>query len=85
VLLIGWIKYKEQLPDGLYLGVFLVSVFGMRFFWEFYKENQVDFEENLILNMGQTLSIPLVIGGIILIIYAMKKGFKPKNIQGTGS
>lgn len=78
-LLIGWVRYKEQLPDGLYLGIFLVSVFGMRFMWEFYKENQVDFEENLTFNMGQALSIPLVIGGLVLIIYAAKNGFKPKH------
>ncbi len=84
-LLAGWRKYREQLPDGLFLGIFLVSVFGMRFVWEFFKENQVDFEENLTFNMGQSLSIPLVIGGLILIIYAVKNGLKPKNIQGTGS
>src|SRR5690606_1804199 len=24
-LLAGWFKYKEQLPDGLYLGLFLIS------------------------------------------------------------
>ncbi|HLU88424.1 MAG TPA: prolipoprotein diacylglyceryl transferase [Cyclobacteriaceae bacterium] len=85
LLLLGWFKYKEQLPEGLYLGIFLVSVFGMRFFWEFYKENQVEFEEDLTFNMGQSLSIPLVIAGIILIIYALKKGLKPKRVQGTGS
>ena len=79
-LLAAWFKYQEQLPDGLFLGIFLVSVFGMRFIWEFFKENQVDFEENLTLNMWQTLSIPLVIGGILLIVYALKNGFKPKNI-----
>lgn len=84
-LLAGWVRYKEQLPEGLYLGIFLVSVFGMRFVWEFLKENQVEFEEGMALNMGQSLSIPLVIGGILLIIYALKKGWKPKKFQGTGS
>jgi phosphatidylglycerol---prolipoprotein diacylglyceryl transferase len=49
----------------------------MRFVWEFLKENQVDFEEELALNMGQYLSIPLVIIGIILVIRALKIGFKP--------
>ncbi len=63
----------------------MISVFGMRFIWEFYKENQVEFEENLTFNMGQSLSIPLVIAGIILVIYALRNGLKPKNIQGTGS
>jgi phosphatidylglycerol---prolipoprotein diacylglyceryl transferase len=72
-----WKKYKSRLPDGLFLGLFLISVFGMRFVWEFLKENQVDFEEELALNMGQSLSIPLVIIGIILVIRALKIGFKP--------
>ena len=87
ILYLIWNRYKERLPDGLFLGLFLISVFGMRFVWEFLKENQVDFEEGLQFNMGQTLSIPLVIGGIILIILATKKGLKPKSEknQGTGS
>ncbi|WP_215222973.1 prolipoprotein diacylglyceryl transferase [Echinicola shivajiensis] len=69
-----WNKYKERLPDGLLLGLFLITVFGMRFIWEFFKENQVDFEDNLSLNMGQSLSIPLVIAGVILVIRALKVG-----------
>jgi phosphatidylglycerol---prolipoprotein diacylglyceryl transferase len=85
ILLWMWQKYKSRLPDGLFLGLFLISVFGMRFIWEFLKENQVEFEEELTLNMGQALSIPLVLIGIILVILAMKKGFKPYNDQGTGS
>ncbi|MFC0261823.1 prolipoprotein diacylglyceryl transferase [Fontibacter flavus] len=80
-----WFRYKSRLPDGLFLGLFLVSVFGMRFVWEYLKENQVEFEEGLTLNMGQSLSIPLVIGGIVLIILALKKGFKPAEDHGTGS
>ena len=75
LLFFMWQKYKSRLPDGLFLGLFLISVFGMRFVWEFLKENQVDFEESLTLNMGQALSIPLVIGGIVLIIMALRKGF----------
>lgn len=74
LLYLGWTKYKARIPEGLYLGLFLISVFGMRFIWEFLKENQVDFEEDLTFNMGQALSIPLVIGGIALVIYALKNG-----------
>lgn len=77
VLLLLWVKYQSRLPDGLLLGLFLISVFGMRFVWEYFKENQVEFEESLSLNMGQTLSIPLVLGGIVLIFLAAKKGLKP--------
>ena len=78
-LFLIWNKYKERLPDGLFLGLFLISVFGFRFIWEYFKENQVEFEEGLTLNMGQTLSIPLVIGGIVLIYLAAKKGLKQEK------
>ncbi|WP_162342220.1 prolipoprotein diacylglyceryl transferase [Cyclobacterium salsum] len=71
-LFLGWKRYKSDIPEGLYLGLFLISVFGMRFVWEFFKENQVDFEDNLTYNMGQALSIPLVLAGIGLVIYALK-------------
>jgi len=75
-LFIGWVKYKDRIPEGLYLGIFLVSVFGMRFIWEFLKESQVEFEEDLAINMGQLLSIPAVVGGLALIIYALSKNRK---------
>ncbi|EIM76156.1 prolipoprotein diacylglyceryl transferase [Nitritalea halalkaliphila LW7] len=74
LLLVLWIRMKERVPEGLLLGLFLILVFGMRFFWEFMKENQVEFEEGLQFNMGQLLSIPLVIAGIILVVRALKNG-----------
>jgi len=77
VLFALWNKYKERLPDGLLLGIFLISVFGMRFVWEFFKESQVDFEDGMAFNMGQLLSIPLVIAGLVLVARAMKNGVKP--------
>jgi prolipoprotein diacylglyceryltransferase len=49
-------------------------VFGARFFIEFIKEEQEAFEKGMALNMGQILSIPFVVAGIILIILAVKKG-----------
>jgi prolipoprotein diacylglyceryltransferase len=67
-------KYKSKLPDGLILGLFCILVFGSRFIWEFFKEVQVDFEQSMLLNMGQLLSIPLVTLGIVLVIRALKKG-----------
>jgi phosphatidylglycerol:prolipoprotein diacylglycerol transferase len=78
LILLGlWAKYNSRLPDGLLLGLFLISVFGMRFVWEFFKEVQVDFEQSMQFNMGQILSIPLVLIGLVLVAMAMKKGVKP--------
>ena len=79
VLLGLWVKYKSRLPEGLLLGLFLISVFGMRFVWEFFKEVQVDFEQTMQFNMGQLLSIPLVLIGVVLIALALKKGFKEEK------
>jgi phosphatidylglycerol:prolipoprotein diacylglycerol transferase len=70
-------KYGSATPRGYLLGLFLVFVFGFRFFVEFLKENQVAFESGMALNMGQILSIPAVIGGMILIYYSLKS----KNIE----
>ncbi len=59
--------------DGFLLGMFFILVFGMRFFIEFLKVNQVAFEEGMTLNMGQILSIPLVAGGVYLVLNSRKK------------
>ena len=74
LLLSLWMKYKSKLPDGLLFGLFFILVFGTRFFWEFFKEVQVDFEQSMQLNMGQLLSIPLVTIGLVMVIRALKKG-----------
>ncbi|KAA3609729.1 MAG: prolipoprotein diacylglyceryl transferase [Calditrichaeota bacterium] len=58
---------KEKSPPGLLLGLFLVGNFGFRIFVEFFKKNQEAFEAGMILNMGQILSVPLVLLGIYMI------------------
>ncbi len=68
-----WAREKENLPAGRLLGIFLIWCFGLRFFFEFIKENQEPFEEGMFLNMGQILSIPLVIAGIIIVALSYRK------------
>ena len=67
-----WKKNAEERP-GLIFGTFLVGIFLPRFFIEFIKNDQEAFEATMTLNMGQCLSIPFVILGIALIIYAMNR------------
>ena len=76
-----WSRKKEETPEGLIFSIFLIILFGLRFFYEFFKENQEAFEDDIPLNMGQWLSIPLIIVGIYLIFRVIKQ----KNGQGTGS
>ena len=65
-------NYKK-LNDGFLFGLFLILLFTFRFVVEFFKEVQEPFEKGLILDMGQLLSIPFIILGVILIIISMKK------------
>lgn len=68
-----WNKYKENLAEGRLFGIFLMVCFGLRFIYEFLKENQVDFENSLPINMGQILSIPFVLWGAYLFIQSYRK------------
>lgn len=64
--------YKKQVKEnfnGLILGVFLVVFFLARFAIEFFKENQVGFEDSMTINMGQILSIPFIILGFVIIYW----------------
>jgi len=72
LMTIYWKKLGKQKP-GLLFGVCLIFVFGFRFLVEYIKEDQVAFEAGMRLNMGQWLSIPLVIAGIALLIWAYRK------------
>ena len=60
----------QKMYRGTFIGVFFIVLFGMRFLIEFIKEPQVGFEENMVLNMGQLLSIPFILLGIGILIYA---------------
>lgn len=73
VLIYLYKKANGRERHGLMLGCFLVMVFTARFFIEFLKQNQEAFEDGMALNMGQMLSIPAVLCGVALIIYACRK------------
>lgn len=66
-------RYDAGKRPGLLLGTFFTGVFGSRFLIEFVKNVQEDFEEGMILDMGQLLSIPFIVGGIWLIVRALNR------------
>lgn len=68
-----YLKTDFKLYEGRLSGIFLSVLFALRFMYEFFKEVQEQFEESMILNMGQILSIPLVLAGIYLIVKSKKK------------
>ncbi len=74
-LILLWLYWKkvDKLPRGFFFGLFMLVCFGMRFIIEFVKERQVDFEEGMLLDQGQLLSIPFIIAGIVMLVYAYRK------------
>jgi len=71
-------KYGEKLKEGVIFSWFLIMLFTARFFIEFMKFEQSEFEINMIsnihMNMGQILSLPFIALGIILLIVVSKYG-----------
>ncbi len=78
--LLKYYYMKDGKPKpGMIFGSFLISLFMVRFIIEFLKENQVNFESQMTLNMGQLLSIPFVIAGIVIVIMSSKNMLEKKS------
>lgn len=73
VLAFLYYKKPQKLFRGEIFGIFLIALFGIRFLIEFVKEPQVMFEENMLFNMGQLLSIPFILAGIVILILSLKR------------
>lgn len=58
---------KIKKDTGYIFGLFLILLFCSRFIIEYFKADQSAFEEGWIINMGQILSIPFIIFGIVLV------------------
>ena len=67
-----WKRNDEERP-GLIFGTFLTVLFAARFLIEFVKNDQEAFEADMILNMGQLLSIPFILIGVFYIIRAYRR------------
>lgn len=72
-------RKEGQLHCGRLFGWWLMALFGMRFLIEFVKEEQVSFEKGMALDMGQWLSVPFILAGIVLVILSYK-GILPETI-----
>jgi prolipoprotein diacylglyceryl transferase len=70
-------KIRTKLKTGFLFGTVLLLIFTFRFFIEFLKERQVDFENSMYLDMGQLLSIPFILTGLYFVFVYKNKTFKP--------
>ena len=82
-LLLMWLYWKklDKTYRGTYVGIFLVVCFGSRFLIEFVKNPQVEFEQDMLLNMGQLLSIPFVLLGIGFLVYAYTRKLPARAVH----
>ena len=76
-----WLYFRKEAwkREGLIFGVFMICIFTSRFFIEFLKNDQEAFEADMLLNMGQLLSIPFVLAGIWFVVRACRAQAKPNH------
>ncbi|MBN2343679.1 MAG: prolipoprotein diacylglyceryl transferase [Deltaproteobacteria bacterium] len=75
---------KENRPLGFMIGLCITLFFSLRFIVEFFKERQA-VSENVVLSMGQFLSIPFALAGVALIIYSLKTRAPTSMPHSTGA
>ena len=66
-------RHRERVGTGYYLGLCLTLIFTARFFIEFTKREQVDFENGMLFNMGQLLSLPFIALGLWALLRGRRK------------
>lgn len=71
-----YLMKKYAKASGFYFGMVIFLIFCFRIGIEFIKEDQSAFEAGMLLNMGQILSIPFILTGIVIMY--LKKG-QPEN------
>lgn len=75
MMLLFW-KTRARYRPGLLAGVFTLGIGISRFVNEFFREPDAqlaDFAVRTGLSMGQWLTIPLILTGLIVVLYALRK------------
>jgi phosphatidylglycerol:prolipoprotein diacylglycerol transferase len=75
LLLLFW-STRARFRPGLLVGVFTLGMGCARFFNEFFREPDEQLADLVVqtgLSMGQWLSIPLIVIGLIVVIYALTR------------
>ena len=80
--LMAHLYWRTKVSDrrGVMFGSFLILLFGARFFIELIKNTQEKWEADMLLNMGQLLSIPFVIAGVVILVIALKRKPQPYKL-----
>jgi phosphatidylglycerol---prolipoprotein diacylglyceryl transferase len=68
-----WHSRRDTMKNGFLFSWSLIILFSFRFIDEFFKINQEEFEDGMILNMGQMLSVPFILTGLLLLVFTRGK------------
>lgn len=79
VLFVLYRKTKLSQRRGFFFGAGVIGIFLSRFLIEFIKIVQVDFEKGMVLDMGQWLSLPFILIGVISVWYSLRR---PPVVEG---
>ena len=63
VLWYFWLKRPKLVGTGFFFGLDILLIFTFRFFIEYTKEVQEAFEQDMLFDMGQLLSVPFILIG----------------------
>jgi prolipoprotein diacylglyceryl transferase len=74
-----YLQKRIKFPKGFLFGAVLILIFVARFLIEFVKINQVDFEDDMTIDMGQILSLPYIFAGIFIIGLSYYKQSQSKS------
>lgn len=86
LLLTIYLKTQLREYSGALLGIFLTTLFAVRFLVEYIKVPQASYALGINLNTGQLLSIPFLIVGVVMIIISLlyqRQGAYNKFLQPT--
>jgi phosphatidylglycerol---prolipoprotein diacylglyceryl transferase len=83
VLFYLWKTRAARLGNGFIFGLFMIVLWTLRFVDEFFKVNQVEFEDHQLLNMGQVLSIPFILVGVFFMFWSTRQKNRERQEQFT--
>jgi prolipoprotein diacylglyceryl transferase len=74
MLVVVYRRSSHRPPAGRLFGLYLVAIFSARILLEFYKLPQAAYEAQFTFSVGQWLSVPFVVLGLVFLVRARVSG-----------
>jgi phosphatidylglycerol:prolipoprotein diacylglycerol transferase len=74
LFIILWLYARKERPIGAVSAVFLIGYGAFRFIAEYFREPDTGiFGQSYLISMGQWLSLPMILAGIVMLVWAYRK------------